>query len=185
MPDEMPKEVRHDILKILNRVLKVLEKEYYSQLKALSNHTVHNASIFQDQDSVSIAVIIYALEKIVDLPSCDSSAFQGKFREAAKDLRDGKVQSYRECVKTLFRMIRDTDQKLKMYIDHVIDFAEVKKGSKIYDHGISLQQTASLLGISQWELMEYLGTTTLMDRYPEEASVEKRLKLARDIFGLS
>src|SRR3989344_2035153 len=168
MPDEMPKEVRHDILKILNRVLKVLEKEYYSQLKALSNHTVHNASIFQDQDSVSIAVIIYALEKIVDLPSCDSSAFQGKFREAAKDLRDGKVQSYRECVKTLFRMIRDTDQKLKMYI-----------------HGISPQQTASLLGISQWELMEYLGTTTLMDRYPEEASVEKRLKLARDIFGLS
>ena len=81
-------------------------------------------------------------------------------------------------------MIMDTDQKLKHYIDQVIDFAEVKKGSKIYDHGISLAQTASLLGATQWELMEYLGTTTIEDHFREETSVEKRLQTARKLFGL-
>lgn len=182
--DEMPKEVRHDIIKIIHRILKVLEKGYYSQLSALSNHTIHNASIFQDQDSISIAVITYALEKIIDQPAFDIAAFKGKFNEALKDLRDDKVQSYRVAVKGLFKMIRNTDQKLKMYIDHVIDFAEVKKGGKIYEHGISLAQTASLIGVTQWELMEYLGTTTVVDRYREEASVDKRLRLAREIFGL-
>ena len=45
-PIQMREEVRQDIIKILRRVVKVLEKGYYNQFKALSNHTIHNASIF-------------------------------------------------------------------------------------------------------------------------------------------
>lgn len=177
--------VREDILKILRRVTTILEKGYYNQLKALSNHTVHNASIFQDKDSISIAVVTYALEKIVDSPSFDLAAFKTLFRQAAKDLRAGKVKAYRATIGGLFKMIMDTDQKLKLYIDHVIDFALVKKGSKIYDHGISLAQTASLLAISQWELMEYLGTTTVVDSFQEKAGVKRRLQIARELFNLA
>jgi len=180
----MPEEVRQDILKILHRVIKVLEKGYYNQLKALSNHSIHNASIFQDQDSISIAVITYAMSKIVDTPSFDLGAFRTAFKNSIKDLRAGKFEVYRSSIKALFKMIMDTDQKLKQYIDLVIDFAEVKKGGKIYDHGISLAQTASLLGVTQWELMEYLGTTTIEDHFREETSVEKRLQTARKLFGL-
>lgn len=181
----MREEVRDDILKILRRVVKILEKGYYNQLKALSNHTVHNASIFQDKDSISIAVVTYALEKIVDSPSLDLTAFKTVFRQALKDLRQEKVEAYRATIGNLFKMIMDTDQRLKLYIDHVIDFALIKKGSKIYDHGISLAQTASLLGINQWELMEFLGTTTVVDSFQEEVGVKRRLQTAREIFGLS
>lgn len=182
--EEMRPDVREDILNILRRVVKVLEKGYFNQLKALSNHTVHNASIFQDQDSIGIAVVTYALEKIVDQSSFDAPAFKGLFSQALRDLEASRVGAYRESVGRLFRKIADTDQKLKNYIDHVVEFSLVKKGGKIYEHGISLAQTASLLGINQWELMEYLGTTTVGDRFQEEIGVRKRLEAARSLFGL-
>ena len=182
--EEMRQDVREDILNILRRVVKVLEKGYFNQLKALSNHTVHNASIFQDQDSIGIAVVTYALEKIVDLSSFDAPAFRTIFGQALKDLEENRVEAYRDSVGKLFRKIADTDQKLKNYIDHVVEFSLIKKGGKIYEHGISLAQTASLLGINQWELMEYLGTTTVGDRFQEEIGVRKRLETARSIFSL-
>ncbi len=177
-------EVREDILKILRRVVKILEKKYYNQLKALSNHSIHNASIFQDQDSIGIAVITYALEKIVDSPSFDMVTFKTVFKQCIKDLEKEKTESYRSMVSQIYKMIMDTDQKLKLYIDHVVDFALIRKGSKIYDHGISLAQTASLLGISQWDLMEFLGQTTVVDRFQEEIGVRRRLQAARELFGL-
>ena len=182
--EEMRQDVREDILNILRRVVKVLEKGYFNQLKALSNHTVHNASIFQDQDSIGIAVVTYALEKIVDLSSFDVPAFRTLFGQALKDLEENRVEAYRDSVGKLFRKIADTDRKLKNYIDHVVEFSLIKKGGKIYEHGISLAQTASLLGINQWELMEYLGTTTVGDRFQEEIGVRKRLETARSIFSL-
>ena len=182
--EEMRQDVREDILNILRRVVKVLEKGYFNQLKALSNHTVHNASIFQDQDSIGIAVVTYALEKIVDLSSFDAPAFRTIFNQALRDLEENRVEAYRDSVGKLFRKIADTDQKLKNYIDHVVEFSLIKKGGKIYEHGISLAQTASLLGINQWELMEYLGTTTVGDRFQEEIGVRKRLETARSIFSL-
>ena len=182
--EEMRQDVREDILNILRRVVKVLEKGYFNQLKALSNHTVHNASIFQDQDSIGIAVVTYALEKIVDLSSFDAPAFRTIFNQALRDLEENRVEAYRDSVGKLFRKIADTDQKLKNYIDHVVEFSLIKKGGKIYEHGISLTQTASLLGINQWELMEYLGTTTVGDRFQEEVGVRKRLETARSIFSL-
>ena len=182
--EEMRQDVREDILNILRRVVKVLEKGYFNQLKALSNHTVHNASIFQDQDSIGIAVVTYALEKIVDLSSFDAPAFRTIFNQALRDLEENRVEAYRDSVGKLFRKIADTDQKLKNYIGHVVEFSLIKKGGKIYEHGISLAQTASLLGINQWELMEYLGTTTVGDRFQEEIGVRKRLETARSIFSL-
>lgn len=181
----MREDVKEDILKIIRRVVKILENGYYNQLKALSNHTVHNASIFQDKDSISIAVVTYALEKIVDSPSFDLAVFKAVFKQALKDLGQDKAEAYRATIGGLFKKIMDTDQRLKLYIDHVVDFALIKKGSKIYDHGISLAQTANLLGINQWELMEFLGTTTVVDSFQEELGVKRRLQVARELFNLA
>ena len=47
--------IREDIIKILERVIDILavkETKDIIELKELSNHTIHNASIFQDKDSI-------------------------------------------------------------------------------------------------------------------------------------
>ena len=53
--------VKKDALQILNRVIeivKIKDEKDALELKELSNHTIHNASVFQDDASLSIAVLI-------------------------------------------------------------------------------------------------------------------------------
>jgi len=81
-------------------------------------------------------------------------------------------------------VISNFDSKLNLYIQKVIDEAEIKKGSKLYEHGISLAQTADLLGVSQWELMKYIGQTKIADKFVDEVNVKDRLAHTRRLFGL-
>ena len=61
--------IKRDILAVLNdlvEILKVKEESDIVEIKNLSNHVIHNASIFQDEDSISVAVLIYSLSKIIE-----------------------------------------------------------------------------------------------------------------------
>ena len=64
----MKEEIRKDLLKVLEKVVPALRSEDSRELKWLSNNTIHNAGIFQDRDSVSLAVILYSLSKIFERP---------------------------------------------------------------------------------------------------------------------
>ena len=70
-----------------------------------------------------------------------------------------------------------------MYIHEVINQAQIKKGCKLCEHGISIARASEVLGISQWELMHYIGKTTLIDQFSEPVNVTKRLKIARSMFS--
>ena len=59
-----------------------------------------------------------------------------------------------------------------------------KPGAHSFEHGISLGQTAQLLGISQWELMKYIGHTKITEGVTEKVSVRTRLKYVDELFGL-
>jgi hypothetical protein len=53
----------------------------------------------------------------------------------------------------------------------------------LYEHGISLGQTASLLGITNWELAEYTGQGKSMEEFHDGWITEKeRAKMAMDFF---
>ena len=80
--------------------------------------------------------------------------------------------------------ISKADSTLDLYIQHVIDEANVKKASKIYDHGISLGQTAQLLGISHWELMRYVGHTKIPEGVIEKVNIKVRLNYVYGLFGM-
>ncbi|HLC80681.1 MAG TPA: hypothetical protein VJG31_02825, partial [Candidatus Nanoarchaeia archaeon] len=60
--------IREDLLKELDEVieiLKVREGADIAKLEEVSNHTIHDASVFQDIDAIQIAVLVYSLYKIV------------------------------------------------------------------------------------------------------------------------
>jgi len=81
----------------------------------------------------------------------------------------------------MLELISKSDIKLKMYIEEVIRQAEIKKGTKLYDHGISLGQAANVLGISQWELMNYVGKTQISD-HGQSTNIVKKIKFTRGLF---
>jgi len=58
-------EMNH-VIDVLTRARKSLEQENAAELKSLSDQTIHAASVYQHTDYILIAVIIYALSKVVE-----------------------------------------------------------------------------------------------------------------------
>lgn len=182
----MNKKIKKDLGAILVQTRDVLKKGNYSGLKEISNHTIHNASIFQDEDSVSVAVVVYSLFKIMQRLRDNTLAARTVhcIDESLELLELDDMEGYRNCIKKMLEMISKADSRMKLFIEEVINQAEIKKGSKLYEHGISLARAAEILGITQWELMDYIGKTRLPELEAEKSDVKRRLDFARKIFNL-
>ena len=178
--------IRKDILAVLSElvdILKVKEESDVVQIKELSNHVIHNASVFQDEDSISVAILIYSLSKIMERQKeLNYNKLITVLNSCISGLKNNQDEDFRKSIKNIFSFIRAVDEKLKLYIHEVINQAQIKKGCKLCEHGISVARASEVLGISQWELMHYIGKTTLIDRYSEPVNVAKRLKFARSLF---
>ncbi len=178
--------VKRDILKVLADLVGILEVEEEgdaAELRELSNHTIHNASIFQDEDSVSIAILIYSLSKVIERKEgrVNYRVLLKIAIDAKKNLEGNNIDEYRRAIRKIFDFISTIDTKLKLYIEEVINQAQIKKGSKLYAHGISMARAAEILGVSQWELMFYIGKTKLTD-IKGGVKVKERLNYARSLF---
>ncbi|MBI2128918.1 hypothetical protein HYU07_01630 [Candidatus Woesearchaeota archaeon] len=178
----MNKIVKKDIINIIDDGLILIDQKNFAGLKKISNHTIHNASIFQDRDSISIAIVMYALSKIMERTGSINAEIVKKLKDAYGLLMKNKAEEYQDAIKNILELISKIDVKLKQYMDEVIKQAEVKKSSKLYEHGISIAQASELLGISQWELMSYIGKTSITEE-GKITDIKKRLELARNIFG--
>ena len=183
----MRENIRADLLRMLRDAITAIKAENYSALAELSNHSIHNASIYKDADSLSTAVLLYTLSKI--LARCKMQqpgesfciAIAGELGKAITALERDDEGGYHTRVRSIFEAIAKLDSKLKLYMTEVITQAQIKKGSRLYEHGFSLSHAAALLGITQWELQSYIGHTALTE-LPEGVKVQDRLKFARELF---
>ena len=184
----MDERVRRDALRIIERVISLLEAKEgrdIFELKELSNHTIHNASIFQDECSVSMAVLVYALSKVISRYSenIEYKRLLGLFEIERKNLQNNDEQSFNSAMKILFSEISKMDNKINLYVQEVISQAQIKKGSKLCEHGLSCAKASEVLGISQWDLMHYLGKTTLTEENINPIDLKSRLKFAKRLFS--
>lgn len=180
--------VRRDIIQILERVIEILEKKQeldYSELKALSNHTIHNSSIFQDEDSISIAVMVYSIAKLIDrgIPEHTYNMIFARLVSSKELLQAFDKINFRKKIKGIFKIISKCDEKLSLYVQDVISQAMMQKAGKIYQHGLSAGMAAEIMGISPWEFLQYLGKTSIIKEEYDPLDIRKRLNLAREIFN--
>lgn len=179
----MEEVVRQDILEVLEQGIAALRNTDSFRVKELSNHVIHNASIFQDDDSLGIAVLMYALSKVMERGRLDATEVANLLAKAKSSLETYGFDEYRLAVKLALRKISEADSRLKLFVSNVIEQAQLKKGCRICMHGISVARTANMLGLSRWELMQYLGRTTFHDEAPETVSAVDRLEFARRVFS--
>ncbi|MBL7100480.1 MAG: hypothetical protein ISS23_00835 [Nanoarchaeota archaeon] len=183
--------VREDILSIFDDAIDAIKNNDAHKLGEISNHTVHDASIYQDKYSVSIAVIIYSLSKIFQRNQYKT--FEGWKRfykrclenldKARSALLRRKSKVYDNKLKDLYKSISELEHKLGTYITEVLNQAQIKKGKKVYEHGLSAGRAAELLGISKWELMNYLGQTKIADVQPlRTKNIKAKLEFTKKLF---
>ncbi len=176
--------VKEDVLNVLSKAVVALETGKHEELGELSNHVIHDASIYQDNDSLSIAILVYSISKVIQRcceQGIDYSKFIPLLKKAISELKEENYGAYNRSIQDLFELIKSVDAKMKLYIQEVIDKAKIKKGSKLHEHGLSIGRTAEILGITKWELMNYVGKTQMPD-IEEGVDVKKRLEFARNIF---
>jgi hypothetical protein len=175
--------IKEDLETIWDAAIELIEAGHYQGLGELSNHTIHNSSIYGDEMSISSAVIIYSLSKMAERGRFNVEHLIGLITKLLHALSSDDLDEYKRTQKGIFDYIQGADAKFNLYIDAVLEQAKVKKGWKVYDHGLSLGASAELLGVSQWELMNYAGSTTVADIDAVRTDTRSRLDFARRLFS--
>ncbi|MBS3108061.1 hypothetical protein J4468_04055 [Candidatus Woesearchaeota archaeon] len=189
----MEEKIKADILVILQDAALAIDANHIEDLKTISDHTLHNSATFQDEDSISIAILIYSIAKICERAKKDGSECTFpiaekmviKIREAAKYLENNDEKKYRKIIHELFGYIKKYETKFVHYATEIMQQARIKKGSRITEHGLSFGIVSQLLGISKWELMDYLGHTMVYDKENIRTKTTKeRLNVAKRLFKI-
>jgi len=183
------KEVSHHIY-VLGEVIRALKSKNSLALKALSNQVIHTSCSEQELGSINLAVIVYALSKLIEreddkrIPNWE--LFQEKiidlFSQAESFLEKEDITKYSYCIKKARKTLESASPKLKPYIQEVLRKASINKASKLYEHGLSLGKTSELFGLTQWDLSDYAAQKApqLEAALPDES---KRAKLALEFFS--
>ena len=179
-----------NILRIFEETNEAVTKNDTFKLKQLSDQTNNTASRTHDPDNITVAVIVYSIGKILERAEYRSYPEWKKFYKNIliyidKEIAALKKKDEKEISATLGMMrgeIENISGKLKVYIQDVFRKAQINKASKIYEHGISLEKTAKLLGITMFELAGYTGQKELDSPKLEGTNIKQRIKIAEDIF---
>mgnify|MGYP004006144369 CR=1 FL=1 len=93
------------------------------------------------------------------------------------------LEKFRKDFEFLTKAINKISGKLKKYIEDVLSKAKINKASRLYEHGLSLEKTSKLLGVSMFDLADYTGKTGISDtKYGQTIDVRMRVKWLREMF---
>ena len=182
---------RDNVLRILIETKRAIIDDDPAKIKELSNQTINTASLTQDPDNIAVAVIVYSIGKIMErenykeLPGWDKfyKIMTDSLDKSIKDVETNHDKKFRRDFEAIRNAIGKVSGKLKSYIEDVFRKGRISKASRIYEHGISMEQTSKLLGISMYELAEYAGKTGIPDApFSQTLNAKSRIKIALEMF---
>jgi len=181
-----------NVLQILREAKIFFQDSDPKNLKMLSNQTIHSATISQDPDNVIVAVLIYSLGKVLERENYRNMGGWDEFYDsslknlelAIQSLENNNVKKTRVYLGKIRNGLNSIDGDLGKYIKDIFKKAEINKAFKLYEHGISSEQTAEILGISLWDLASYIGQSTISEaKIGMSLPVKKRIEIVEDFFG--
>ena len=184
-------ELNH-IIEVLSRAKKALEQEDAAELKSLSDQTIHSASVYQHTDYILVAIIIYSLSKIIERKNSLQISQWNIFIKNTSSLISLCISTLQQKKQTQFikflnkikQSLEEASGDMRPLIKEVLRKASINKASKIYEHGLSIAKTAKLLGISQWELSEYVGSKEIPQNYLNKTmDIKERARMAMEFFS--
>ena len=165
-------DARTDVLSTLQEAVAAIKDRRYAELHAISDHVLHAITVYQDSDIVNLAVSIYALSKILETEKYQNQPKIKIFSKnillllqtASNQLKKENYSGFSETLSKILDSIEGFSASIKFYIENILHFARIKKGTKLYEHGLSLGKAAELAGVTKWELMPAIGETAIHEQ---------------------
>ncbi|MEK6916740.1 MAG: hypothetical protein AABW92_03260 [Nanoarchaeota archaeon] len=174
--------IKKEIIDILKQTIVVIEEDRLYKLRELSSQIIKTASVYQDKESISVAVTIYSLSKIYKGKDDVDNFVLPHLTDAVKALEKNNLIRYEAEMQHIIKDISEKDEKTKFYVQEVLQRAEIKKGSNMFEYGISMGQVAETLNISMWDLMDYIGKTRIVDEFNYKTNVKSKIEFTRGLF---
>mgnify|MGYP001617368272 CR=1 FL=1 len=184
-------EERENILRIFQETKKAVERGDATTIRNLSNQTNNTAALTNAPDNIAAAVIVYSCSKIIERSDYERlpgwNKFYGVYVNCIGNvigaIKKGDDEAFRKHVKMLRDAIEKLSGRLKIYIQDVFRKASISKASKLYEHGLSMEKTAELLGITIFEIAEYSGSKELGNpQQTRPVDVRARIRMAMEMF---
>jgi len=185
-------EEREHLVQVLQQASEAIKRNDVVRLKELSNQTIHTASARKDTDSISVATILYSIGKILEreefrkFKGCTEfcAGVGNILGEAVSALKKNDEATFKNKLQEIMASMKKLSPNSRKNVEEVFRKAQINKASKIYEHGISMENTANLLGITMFELAGYSGEKEVSDT-PEAKTVDvkTRIKFAMDMFS--
>ena len=182
---------RGNVLRIFQEAKEAVERGDSTAIKNLSNQTNNTAALTNDPDNIAAAVIVYSLSKIIErgdykrLPGWNKfyGVYLGSVDRIIDALKRNDDAAYDKDISIIRVAIEHLSGKLRIYIQEVFRKASINKASKLYEHGLSMEKTAGLLGITLFELADYAGSKELADAPQiKTVDVKARIRMAMEMF---
>lgn len=183
---ENKKEVRH-LVEVLSSIQRALEQSDSFELHQLSDQIIHMASIHQHTDIITIGVITYSLHKLVTKKDRISpkewnsfvKKFNGEINQTIRALEEQDINEFARHLDHAKELLETSGgKKMSENVHEILKKASINKATKVYEHGISLSRTAHLLGLTQWELLEYVGQKESHDS-PYTATIDEKKRASK------
>ena len=180
-----------NISRILRETKKFIEEDNSQGIKVLSDQTIHSATISQDADNIIVAVLVYSLSKILEREHYRDmegwrefyDSMTGDLTLAIQELEKNDIDKTRVYLGKIRNSLNEISGNLGQYIKDIFRKAEINKAFKLYEHGLSSEQTAELLGVSLWDLASYIGQSNIGDaKFAISMPVKERVRIAEEIF---
>ncbi len=187
----MEPKAKKDVLEEINETISAISEKRHADLHAISDHVLHAIVLYQDKEIVDLAVAVYALDKILETEKYRAHPKMKPFvkrmldllRLAKKQLQQNNFAGYSGTLKNILAGINSFGKSIRFYIDDLLHFARIKKGTKLYEHGLSLGKAAELAGVTKWELMPAIGETAAHEQIPaRKETLEGKIKHAKKLF---
>jgi hypothetical protein len=182
---------KENVLRIFKETKEAIERGDIVKIENLSNQTINTSSLSQDPDNITVAVLVYSLSKIIQRtnykkipgwPTFYNTYITG-INNIIQALEKNDDISLKKNLENMRNALNKVSGKLKQYISDVFRKASINKASNIYSHGLSMENTAKLLGITLFELASYAGQKGIVDNSQiKTIGVKSRINLAMEMF---
>ena len=184
-------DTKKDVLDALSETIESLENRQYADLHMISDHLLHAITIHQEKTLVDLSIAIYAVNKILEKEKYANHPkvkdFVKKmlhlFKDMKKSVQKNDYLSFEKLLAEALASLQTFGRSIKFYVDDLLHFAKIKKGTKLYEHGISLGKAAELVGVAKWDLMPAIGETASHEQLAAPKDVnKKRIAFTEKIF---